>query len=633
MTQDLRVALTTSLNDKLVGPLRRTLDEVEKNIKAIEKELVQTTKASEKTNQTLVGMQGPVQAAKHVMELSKQTQNAVGLAEKLKSAWSIAGNTIKGVTTGVAAFQAAKYVLSGPLKEGRTYDRQLRDLGNTAYGELSGAQFTTKVKALDDLIVKSLQIGGGTREGAVSAASTLMAQGGLNEAQLDKVMPTILKAATAANADPKDIANVVASALKNGFNVDQISTMIGKAIASGQAGGFEMKDMAKWLPKLLAAGSAIGMTGMKDYEEILAMSQVSRTTAGGSDEAGNNLLNFLLKVNSNDTQLDAKKNGVDLSGTLAKNRDAGMSAATTFLALMQREMDKDPRIVKLRSQYASAANDGERTASLKAQELIFSGSAMGKYLQDRQALMPAIGALNNPAELRRQLMAARSGGDQTMQRAFGNIADGSDFKVSQKENEQLFAQTRGVSGLNDAMGKLADGTTDLYRKYPDFAAALETSKMALYALSAAAGAAGLAQLVTGGGLAGAGRVLGGGLSAAAGALAGGIGLGSTIAVGAAGAAGYGAGTLLYRGLEDNAGGDAVGGGIARLLALLGNDDAKTAVAQRDKYEAQVTSERAALAAQTQALSAIAQRPIRVVLDGREIAASVNGYNEFFTRRN
>ncbi len=681
MSQNLRVALTTSLNDQLVGPLRRALDEIEKNLKKVEQGLGGVTQKSQQASQAMTGLQGPDRAAKQVAELARNTQNAVTLADRLKTAWSAAGNMMRGVTTGIAAFQAAKYVVAAPLQQARSYDRQLRDLGNTAYGELSGEKFTAKIKDLDALLMKSLQVGGGTREGAVGAAGTLMAQGGLTEAQLAKVMPTIMKAATAANAAPNDIANVVAAALKNGFNVDQISTMIGKAIASGQAGGFEMKDMAKWLPKLLAAGSSIGMVGMKDFQEILALAQVSRTTAGGSDEAGNNLVNFLLKVNSNDTQMDAQKQKVDLSGTLAKNRDAGMSGASSFLALLQREMDKDPRIVKLRSMYAAAGNDGERVASLKAQEQIFGGSAMGKFLQDRQALMPAIGALNNPAERKKQLDAAEAGGEHTMVRAFGNIADGADFIAQQKNNEELFAQTRGLKGVNDAMAKLDAGVTSLYRNNESLAAGFEVAKVAVYGLAMAAGAAGLAQLAVGGGglVAMLKRLLGiapvavpvaaalPGVAAPAVATAGGVAGAGVLAGGAvlagagllAGGAVLGAGYLMSESMNSESGlRSRIDSRQARLnelteLAGLTRDGGGSAASMQRIYgeidkvksdrdnlaaklastETQVAAERNALAAQAQALTAVAQRPIRVVLDGREIAAAANSYNEFFTRRN
>lgn len=653
MTQDLRVALTTSLNDKLVGPLRRALDEVEKNLKTIEKDLVQVTQGSSKAGQALGNMSGPVQAARQVGELARQTQNAVSLADRLRTAWNVAGNTIKGVTSAVAAFQAAKYVIGGPLQQARSYDRQLRDLGNTAFGQLSGAQFEGKVTGLNGMLENALRIGGGTREGAIGAASTLMAQGGLSEAQLATVMPTILKAATAANSDPKDIANVVAAALKNGFNVGDIPTVIGKAIASGQAGGFEMRDMSKWLPKLLAAGSSIGMTGMKDYEEILALAQVSRTTAGGSDDAGNNLLNFLLKVNGTDTQIDARKQGVDLSGTLAHNRGQGMTAASSFLAIMQREMDKDPRIVKLRAQFGQAGNDGERIASLKAQEMIFSGSAMGKYLQDRQALMPAIAALNNPAELERQLRAARGGTASTMDRAFGNIEAGSDFKVNQQENEKLFALNNGLGGVNSGLGKLAEVTTDLYRKYPDYAALVQTAMLAIGGMAAAAAAAGgvlgLFSLARGAAATGAatGAVAAGALPGAA-VAGGGLVAGGLIGAGVlTGGAVLGAGMLMSDAMNSEAGlrmrinsRQARLSELTELAALEGNGGSAASKERLDSEIAQMRTDRDNLLVKLVSMDEVARelrglqnRPVQLVVDGSVLATSLNKTNERAARRN
>jgi hypothetical protein len=611
----MRVVLTTSLNDQLVGPLRRSVDEVEKSVQQLERATSRLRDGKGRfiktTNETSREID---EAARQTDKLSRNTQNALTLAERLKNVWTQTGNVMRGAMTGFAAYQAAKYVMAPALQDGRTYDRQLRDLGNTAFGELSGSAFTAKINTLDALLKMALREGGGTREGAVGAAGTLMAQGGLTELQLEKVMPTIMKAATAANAQPNDIANVVAAAVKNGHSVDAINSMIGKAIASGQAGGFEMKDMAKWLPKLLAAGSAIGMTGSRDYEEILALAQVSRTTAGGSDEAGNNLLNFLLKVNAPDTQNDAKKQDVDLSGTLAKNRDKGVSAAMSFLDILRREMDKDPRIVKLRAQYTAAATDGQRVASLTAQEQIFGGSAMGKYLQDRQALMPAIAALNNPAELQRQLKAVQQGGAHTLTRAFGNIADGTDFKHQQAENEKLFALNNGLNPVNQALSKLDEQTTNLYRQYPGYATAVETAKWAVGGLAAAAAAAGAAQWLL------ARQAGGAGAAAAAPALApaaaaGGIGMGTVVG----GMLTGGAAATLFAG--------SVVASNSEAFANMGADAGDTAFAaaiMNASKEGQAGRD-AEAAERAEFIKGFASRPVKLYIDGREIAAEVEKY--------
>lgn len=55
---------------------------------------------------------------------------------------------------------------------------------------------------------------------------------------------------------------------------------------------------------------------------------------------------------------------------------------------------------------------------------------------------------------------------------------------------------------------------------------------------------------------------------------------------AAGAAGYGVGTLAYKyGLEGNAGGDAIGSSIARALAFFGNEEARRAIELTEKLKA------------------------------------------------
>lgn len=627
MTQDLRVALTTSLNDKLVGPLRRSLDEVEKNLKAIEKELGQVTKESNQAGKALSGMDGPAQAARQVAELARNTQHAVSLAEKLKSAWAAAGNMMRGVTSGVAAYQAAKYVVSAPLQVARTYDRQLADASNTAFSDRDMAGRRAGMGELNDTVTRALRLGGGKREDVLAGLNEMLASGSVNAAQAGNLLPTVAKYATAGNASVTELSTIVVRALQSGFKEADIPKILDMALAAGQKGGFELKDMAKWLPKLLAAGSMSGLGGMDGYARILASAQGSVTTAGSKDEAGNNLLNLLLKINASDTANDAKKLGIDLSGSLSAARGKGVNSLDAFVNLVEQISGKDARMVSLRKQAAGAGTDEERKATLTAQADILQGSAIGKIVQDRQALLALVAELNKReyiSGVKRDVMGASG---QYGESNFALVSSTADFRINRQDNEKLFAQNNGLGWVNEALGKLATGSTELYQKYPNYATAVEAATLAIGALAAAAGAAGLAGLLTGGASGAGGRLA----SAGRGML--GV-AGSGLALGAAGAVGYGAGSLLYSSaLEGNGAGDAIGGGVARLLALLGNDDAKAAVAQRDKYEEKVTAERAALASQAQALTAVAQRPIKVYINEREIAASVDSYLNFQARRN
>ena len=625
---DLRVALTTSLNDRLVAPLRRTLDEVEKNLKAVEKELEQVAQASNKAGTAMGAMQGPAQAAKQVTELARNTQNAVSLAQKLQSAWSLAGNTIKGVTAGVAAFQAAKFVVAAPLQQARSYDRQLADAANTAFSGRDQSGRRMGMGELDATVTTSLRTGGGKREDVLAALNEMLASGVVTPGQAQNLLPTVSKYATAGNASATELSNIVVRALQSGFKEADIPKVLDMALAAGQKGGFELKDMAKWLPKLLAAGQMSGLGGMEGYARILASAQGSLTTAGSKDEAGNNLLNLLLKINASDTAMDAKKLGIDLSGSLSAARGKGVNSLDAFVNLVDQVAGRDKGMLALREKAANAGTDEERKTTYSAQADILQGSAIGKIVQDRQALLSLVAELNKRdyiTGVKRDVMGANG---QYGASNFDLISSTADFKINQADNEKLIAQTGALGGVNEALGKLASGSTELYQRYPAFVQAVEAAKLAITGLAAAAGAAGLASLAMGGAGGVGGKVIGtvaGALTGGAMATAGGLAMGAA-GLAAAGAAGYYGASALGAGklLEGNAGGDFVGEKVARLLAFLGNDEAKAAVGQNDKMDA--------MTAQAQALTAVAQRPIKVVLDGREIAAAVNGYNDFVTRR-
>lgn len=622
MTQDLRVALITSLNDRLVGPLRRSLDEVEKNLKDVEKELLKVTQGGKAASRSLGGMDGPARAARQVAELGRNTENAVSLAKRLQQAWNVAGSVIRGVVKGAAAYQAARYVIAPPMQQARTYDRQLADASNTAFADRDLAGRRAGMAELDAAVKAALRTGGGKREDVLQALNDMLASGSVSAGQAQGLLPTIAKYATAGNANVTELSNIVVRALQNGFKEADIPKVLDMALAAGQKGGFELKDMARWLPKLLAAGQMSGLGGMEGYARILASAQGSVITAGSKDEAGNNLLNLLLKINSADTQRDAKNLGIDLAGSLSAARAKGVNSLDAFVNLVEKIAGGDSRLVSLRKQAAGAGTDEERRASLTAQADILQGSAIGRVVQDRQALLSLVAELNKRDYISGVKADVLQASGQYGSSNFQLVSGTADFRVQQAANERLFAQTDAMGGANEALAKLADTTSSVYQQFPGFAAAIEAAKLALTGLAAAAGAAGLAGLAMGAGKAGlltragalAGRVAGAG-----GALATAVGGLSAVGVAAAGGAGYGIGTLAYRGMEGTSAGDVVGSSLARLMAMLGNEEAKANVARMEKYETMMT--------------AMAQRPIVVSIDGREIATAVNSQNGYAARRN
>ncbi|WP_415764889.1 phage tail tape measure protein [Pseudomonas sp. ZB1P45] len=118
-----------------------------------------------------------------------------------------------------------------------------------------------------------------------------------------------------------------------------------EAIAyQGQAGSFEAADMAKWFPELLANMGSLGITGMDAVTQLGAMLQVQMKSAGGADEAANNLKNWMGKIGSGETVKAYAKAGIDYKGSMQTGLQNGMSTLETSMALAQKYIQAtDPK--------------------------------------------------------------------------------------------------------------------------------------------------------------------------------------------------------------------------------------------------------------------------------------------------
>lgn len=548
MTQDLRVAMIASLQDRLVGPLRRTLDEVERSLKDVQRELKATERDSAKVGRTLADMSGPLKAAKQVSELARNTQHATSLAERMERAWGRTGNMVKGVASGFAAVQAARYVLSDPMAQSRNYGLSLARAANTAFGDRDQAGWAAGVKDINAMVVGSLRSGGGSRDAVLGALNEMLSSGKVDANQAKTALPIVAKYATASGAAPNELAQIVVRALQAGFKEADIARLLDMALVAGQKGGFELQDMAKWLPKLMAAGTQSGLGGFEGYARILASAEASLTTAGSRDEAGNNLLNLLMKINSADTAKDASKLGIDLSGTLANARDKGMNSLDAFVALVDKVASSDTRLVALRKKAAGETGE-ERSASLQSQADILQGGAIGKIVQDRQALLALVAELNQRGYIKDTMGSINQANGQVGDTFFSRIASTPAFQVQQQENAKLIAQDTALAEVNGKLGQFAGGMVSLYEKYPGMAAVFEAAKLAVAAMAAAAAGAAGALFLLGGGRALAGAGAGAGAAAAGGGAA-------------AAAARAGATSTLWNGPVGGAAAAAGGGGLA-----------------------------------------------------------------------
>lgn len=533
--------------------------------------------------------------------------------------FTLAQKAMRGLQTGAAVAggaAAAGYVLSKPIGQTMDYGLRLAHMSNTAFTERDTIGRIAGKRELNAAIVNATRLGGGTRENTAETLDTLIASNSMSGKDAMGMLPTLTKATTATGAAGTDLAQIGISGMRTfGIKKDEMGIAINMGIAGGQAGGFELRDMAHWLPQQMAASKNSGMTGIAGFAKLVAANQASVITAGTKDEAGNNLANLLAKINSQDTANDAQRLGINLSGTLSAARGKGIDSLDAFVGIVDHMVSKDKNYQALQGKLKNTTG-AERKSVLESQADILQGSAIGKIVQDRQALMALVAIMGNRgymADVQKKVLAEANAkpGEGATDKNFAVISGEAGFKTQQAANEKIFATQNAFENLTPLIGSVADGFSAIAQEYPNLTAATVAATTALAALAAAAGAAGLVSMLGGGK---SGSVLEKiltktqGAPAALGraALAVGSGVASVTGAGvvAAGAAGGLVGTGLYHGaIKGTEYEDRIGGMIATILAGWGNQDAKQAL------------------------------EVNLHLDGEQIAAVVNRRNASTARRN
>lgn len=432
-----------------------------------------------------------------------------------------------------------------------------------------------------------------------------------------KLLPMLQEAAHGTGASANDLAQIAIASKQNmGLSDAQIPLAISKAIRAGQEGGFEIKDMSRWLPQQMAMAGNNGMKGMGGFESLIAANQATRMTAGAADEAGNNLVNLLQKVTSNDTANDFKKQHVDLYGSLTANMAKGMNSLEAFVGLVQKIGTKDKKYLELKAKADAAKSDPEKKKLYEAMADIMMAKGIGKTVQDRQALGGLFGMMSPTGKYHDVLEAVKKEKGSEIGTSSRVIDSTLDAKADRIVNAKTYAAVDALGAIEGPLGALLDGVSKGAETFPGFTAALYAATTAVTALAAASGVSALFGGSKGGGILNflKGKLPGGFAAGAeaggAASAAGGIGVASTMKsmttglklltaaptltsiaslgagataiaaamVGAAGAAGYGVGTLISKyAIEGTGFGDNLGGMIAKLLANLGNDEAKQAL--------------------------------------------------------
>ncbi|ECC1626720.1 tail length tape measure protein [Salmonella enterica] len=410
-----------------------------------------------------------------------------------------ARQTGRNAMTIAGGVMAAGAALVQPIRKQMSYSERLTEMTNTAFSDQDIAGRTAGMQRLDKMIRKNVQSSGLSKEGVMDAANELLANG-LSEKEVNALLPSITRSASAGKTDPVQLAKIATSALQS-FKIpkEQMGRAMDMILAAGQAGGFEQSDMAKWLPAQMAAGSNIGMSGLDGLKKILGLNEVSVTTAGSKDEAGNNVVNLLAKIGSQDAARAAARikvngKGIDLPGTMAKARENGMDPLQAFAGVINKVVSQDKRYQKLQNELEKLPKGDKagRDKTLDAMLAILKGAGLGKIVADRQALMALTAYMNGGDYLKRvnaeieKQQNLKPGEKSATDLNFEFNSQQPWHKADQAKNAWDFAQMDAVKGPAHLVGTFAGGLADAAEKFPGLATAVAGATTAIQAMTQAA---------------------------------------------------------------------------------------------------------------------------------------------------
>ncbi|MCJ2374877.1 phage tail tape measure protein [Pseudomonas sp. RGM 3321] len=382
-----------------------------------------------------------------------------------------------GLKSGIGTAVAGVGAMAVPTKISADYQAIIRDIAIKAgvANQPQEAELTTSV-------IKTSQDTGMARNDVADLVNKLVGAGMSLEKALSYA-PVAAKFAVGQGASGNDTANMIQALQQNAKITDpKVMEKALEAIAmQGQAGSFEASDMARWFPQLLAGMGKLGVTGMDSVSQLGAMLQVQMKTAGGSDEAANNLKNWMEKIGSTDVVKSYKDVGIDYQGSLNTGIQKGMSTLESSFALAQRYIEKtDPE--KAKKMKEATAKISKEADPAKAKEMLDSleqALRTGDLFADMQ-VKAALTAYTQNRALYEQLKKDSQNASGILDK---NLAE------RRGSSSQIWAET--FQAVNDSMRSIGDAirpVTDAVAKgitatAKEFTALSDTSKPVVLAIA------------------------------------------------------------------------------------------------------------------------------------------------------
>lgn len=436
---------------------------------------------------------------------------AVPTARAAHTAGGRTGRLFPALGGAAGGAYASGAILANPLKKALTYDETLTYIASTMAGEGSMLEKHQAKKRVSDAVDDALKLGGGSRDDAAAALNSLIASGAFQDDEALSALPAVVKTAHASGATSEDIANMAVGMRNNGVSVEDLQKGFDMAMRGGQLGSFELRDMARWFPQQLALARGAGLNGLDAVRQLVSLNQVSRTTSGTPDEAGNNLVNLLQKLNSrelaktiNETvqpedgdpvKREEKIKGrgrkkrkvvtesFDWGSYMVQRRQEGLSAVDALGEILDRQVGNNATYKNAVEKLRTSNDAAEKQTWLDQATDIAENSAIGEIFADRQALMAAL-ALRAEGERRRKIDSELGRADGSVERESQFVRDQAWSKFQDAKNAADRANEQTFEKLSGPLGDLAEKASEAAAAFPGLTTAVYGLGTAITALAA-----------------------------------------------------------------------------------------------------------------------------------------------------
>lgn len=360
----------------------------------------------------------------------------------------------EGLKSGIGQAVAGVGAVAIPTKISADYQAIIRDIAIKA----NVANKPEEAQMTRAIIQTSQDTGMGGNEVA-DLVNQLVGAG----MELDKALsyaPVAAKFAVGQGSGGEDTAKMIQALEQNAKISDpKVMEKALEAIAmQGQAGSFEAADMARWFPQLLAGMGKMEITGMDAVSQLGSMLQVQMKTAGGSDEAANNLKNWMEKIGSSEVVKAYKDAGIDYQASLSTGVQKGMSTLeSSFELAMKYIKATDPaKAAKMAEAQAKISKEADPVKAKAMLNALEQSLRTGDLFADMQ-VKAALTAYSQNRELYEQLKKDSLSASGILDK---NLAE------RRETSSQLWAET--AHAMNDGMRAVGDAlrpATDAVAKH------------------------------------------------------------------------------------------------------------------------------------------------------------------------